>query len=58
MFFIIFRKLIFLLLGIGLLILGIALKNFLIALGGVCLLLLYLMTRKWKRRKRKHKKRK
>lgn len=57
MLFMLFRKLIFLLLGVGLIILGIALKNFIIVLVGICLFLLYLFTKKWKRRKKKNKKR-
>lgn len=56
MFLILFRRLIFLLLGVGLIILGITLKNFVIILIGVCALLLFLFTKKWKRRKKKNKK--
>ena len=58
MFLILFRRLIFLLLGIGILILGAVLKNFIIILAGVCLLILFLLKKKWKRRKKKNKKRK
>lgn len=58
MFLILFRRLIFLLLGIGILILGAVLKNFIIILVGICLLILFLLTKKWKRRKKKNKKRK
>ena len=56
MFLFLFRRLILLLGGVVLLILGLTLPNIFLIIGGICLLVFYLLTKKWKGFKRKKKK--